>query len=324
MSFHLGKKLEKVVLSAVTAALLFLTPLSAAADTSQGTPTSRPVTAHSYPHVAFSLRLEDQLLALLNYLPVSFIPSPVNKPLPTTTTTVASATTSSTTPSTTTTLDVTTTTAPPTPTTTTTLKKSVVRPATNRVALVKGVFKWRFGALPTAFRSQWSVGTYNVILRGALMRFQSINSLPTTGDTDLVTWQRLLTAATKHLVNPTTYNVVSVLKSSPEYLHLYANGRIVFSTLVNTGISVMPTASGTYPVYLRYTSQTMSGTNPNGTHYSDPGIPWVSYFNGGDALHGFSRASYGWPQSLGCVEMPFAQANILWPHTPIGTMVTVQ
>ena len=37
----------------------------------------------------------------------------------------------------------------------------------------------------------------------------------------------------------------------------------------------------------------MSGTNPDGSHYSDPGVPWVSYFNGGDALHGFLRASYG-------------------------------
>ena len=33
----------------------------------------------------------------------------------------------------------------------------------------------------------------------------------------------------------------------------------------------------------------MSGTNPDGSHYTDPGIPCVSYFNGGDALHGFIR-----------------------------------
>jgi hypothetical protein len=76
-------------------------------------------------------------------------------------------------------------------------------------------------------------------------------------------------------------------------------------------------------VYLRYTTQTMSGTNPDGSHYSDPGIPWVSYFNGGDALHGFIRYSYGYPQSLGCVEMPFASAKTVWPSTPIGTLVTV-
>ena len=48
----------------------------------------------------------------------------------------------------------------------------------------------------------------------------------------------------------------------------------------------------------------MSGTNPNGTHYDDPGIRWISYFHGGEALHAFNRASFGTPQSLGCVELP--------------------
>jgi len=50
----------------------------------------------------------------------------------------------------------------------------------------------------------------------------------------------------------------------------------------------------------------------------------VSYFDGGDALHYYSRASYGFPQSNGCVEMQLATAANLWPVTPIGTLVTVQ
>ena len=60
----------------------------------------------------------------------------------------------------------------------------------------------------------------------------------------------------------------------------------------------------------------MSGTNPDGSHYVDPGIQWVSYFNGGDALHGFVRGSYGFPQSDGCVEMPIANAAVVFPLTP--------
>jgi len=69
---------------------------------------------------------------------------------------------------------------------------------------------------------------------------------------------------------------------------------------------------------------TMTGTNPDGSKYSDPGIPWVSYFNGGDAIHAFTRASFGTPQSLGCVELPLADAQQVWPYTPIGTLVTVE
>src|SRR6202042_1422282 len=47
-------------------------------------------------------------------------------------------------------------------------------------------------------------------------------------------------------------------------------------------------------------------------------------FSGGDALHGFIRASYGTPQSNGCVEMSYANAAQVWPLTPIGTLVTVE
>jgi hypothetical protein len=109
-----------------------------------------------------------------------------------------------------------------------------------------------------------------------------------------------------------------VSQVQPEKLKLYVNGRHIYTSFVNTGVSSAPTQSGTYPVYLRYTVTTMSGTEPDGKTYHDPGIPWVSYFHGGDALHGFLRSQYGYPQSLGCVEMPFANAKIVWPYTPIG------
>ena len=34
-------------------------------------------------------------------------------------------------------------------------------------------------------------------------------------------------------------------------------------------------------------------------------------------------ASYGTPQSLGCVEMPLEEAASVYPYTPIGTLVSV-
>ncbi len=39
---------------------------------------------------------------------------------------------------------------------------------------------------------------------------------------------------------------------------------------------------------------------------------WVSYFNGGDAMHGYYRSGYGYPQSNGCVELPISNAQMLW------------
>jgi lipoprotein-anchoring transpeptidase ErfK/SrfK len=189
---------------------------------------------------------------------------------------------------------------------------------------VNGTFTWAYPNLPTTLSSQWSLGTNNIVLQGALRTFQSQSNLPVTGVADATTWADLVNAVNAHHVDPASYNYVDVSESSPETLTLYVAGHVKFRTLVNTGISVAPTALGTYPVYVRYVTTTMSGKNPDGSLYHDPGIPWVSYFNGGDALHGFIRSSYGYPQSLGCVEMTFDSAKVVFPYTPIGTLVTVR
>jgi len=222
--------------------------------------------------VASSTTWEEQLLAELNYLPVSFTPNTAQS---------------------------------------------------DRSMPTGGTFAWKYPNLPATLKAQWQVGVAGVILRGALMNFQSVHNLPTTGVADSATWAALMTAVQNHKLDPTTYDYVSVSEKTPETVTLYVQNKVKFTTLANTGIASAPTATGTYPVYERFLSTTMSGTNPDGSHYSDPGIQWVSYFNGGDALHEFPRYSYGFPQSLGCVEMPFASAETVFPYTPIGTLVTV-
>jgi lipoprotein-anchoring transpeptidase ErfK/SrfK len=79
---------------------------------------------------------------------------------------------------------------------------------------------------------------------------------------------------------------------------------------------------GTYPVYLRFYFTYMKGTNPDGTPYDDP-VYYVSYFNGGDAVHYFPRGGYGYNQSLGCVELPWHQASEAYPYLTYGSLVTV-
>jgi peptidoglycan hydrolase-like protein with peptidoglycan-binding domain len=186
----------------------------------------------------------------------------------------------------------------------------------------QGTFAWRF-AEPASLTSLWTVGTPNVITTGAIMNFESRHNLKTDGIAGPLVWSQLLAAAQAGAMDPASYNYVYVTKDLPETATVYDNGAAVYSTLANTGVQGATTADGTFPVYARYLTTTMTGTNPNGSHYSDPGIPWVSYFNGGDALHGFVRASYGYPQSDGCVEMPPDHAEVVFPYTPIGTLVTV-
>jgi hypothetical protein len=189
----------------------------------------------------------------------------------------------------------------------------------------KGSFSWRYPNTPALLRGMWQVGASGTMMEGAIMAFENDNgiySLPYDGPTAEI-WKTLIAdvVAGKHSTFGYTFVDVSVASQS---LNLWHSGKTVIGgTAVNTGIPSAPTATGTYPVYEHLTSTTMSGTNPDGSHYSDPNIPWVSYFNGGDALHGFTRASYGSPQSLGCVEMPFSVAGQVWPYTPVGTLVDV-
>ena len=82
---------------------------------------------------------------------------------------------------------------------------------------------------------------------------------------------------------------------------------------VNTGAPGADTTDGTYAVFEHVRYSEMKGTNPDGSTYDDPNVPYASYFNGGDALHGFVRASYGSPQSNGCVEMTYANAALSGP-----------
>jgi len=186
-----------------------------------------------------------------------------------------------------------------------------------------GNFSWAYPHLPAELTTQWRAGQAGVITTGALMSFQDVHHLSTTGVADAATWNALLAAVATHQINPRPYDFVDVSEGSPENLTLYVAGVAKYHALVNTGISIDPTGTGTYPVYLRYVNQIMTGYNPDGSYYADP-VTWVSYFHGGDALHQFYRSTYGWPQSLGCVEMTMTDAKYVWPYTPIGTLVTVR
>jgi len=253
-----------------------------------------------------------QLLAQLNYLPVSFVSTAVPAPTPTTTTpTHGSGSHGGR--------------AAPIPTTTPTTTPAPPPPPPVSSLQQPGQFAWRWPDVPAQLQAQWQPGVNNVISTGALMQFESAHGFATSNDPTPTpqVWWALLQAASANQVASTPYTWVMVSRAQPETLTVWQNGASVFSSPANTGISASPTVAGTFPVYERFTVTTMSGHNPDGSVYHDPGVPDVSYFNGGDAIHGFARPGYGYPQSLGCVELPFSAAAAVYPLTPIGTLVTV-
>jgi lipoprotein-anchoring transpeptidase ErfK/SrfK len=194
---------------------------------------------------------------------------------------------------------------------------------TQEADVQQGTFGWRWANQPTSLTSLWTAGEMNVITKGAIMDFEDQHDLKTDGQPGPQVWTDLLADASSGHPDANPYRYVYVTENDPETVTVYQDGVVDYSTLANTGVPGAATQQGTFTVFARYVTTTMTGTNVDGTKYSDPGIPWVSYFNGGDALHGYDRGSYGWPQSNGCVEMPPANAAVVYPLTPIGTLVTV-
>ncbi len=186
-----------------------------------------------------------------------------------------------------------------------------------------GHFTWVWSGAPAELRSLWRPGYITSITQGAVMAFQAQHGLKVDGFAGPLVWRELIGATIAAKGNPDGYSYVLVRKATPQSITVWHNGEVIVSGPSNTGIPQAPTPEGTFPVFQRLTQQTMSGTNPDGTHYADAGIKWISYFHGNDAIHGFDRKSYGSPQSLGCVELPVWEAAEVYPYTPIGTLVTI-
>ncbi len=187
-----------------------------------------------------------------------------------------------------------------------------------------GSFGWRYGDTPHQLQALWSPGQWSVVMKGAVVKFENQNDMTADGEAGPAVWRALLKYVLegKRLSEP--YSYVYVHREVPETMTLWSAGHTIETAPANTGISGAETELGTFPVFEHIPEGTMSGTNPDGSHYEDPGIKWISYFNGGDALHNFDRSSFGSPQSLGCVELPLEAAAKEWPYTTIGTLVTIE
>jgi hypothetical protein len=290
------------------------------------------------------LRLQ-QLLAELGYLPLSF---GRGSQTASTTTTTPSTTTPTTSPSTTTPSTTTPTTTTPTTTTPNTTVPATSPTTTHRATTTafvstsalssepvssaaistnpkRGHFVWEYPNTPGALQAQWQVGTYNLITKGAVMAFEGDHGLGVDGVPGPAVWTALLKAVAARQMDPRKYDYIMVNEEGTEYLRVWQDGTIVYTTPANTGVPGASTQQGTFAVYTHLTSTTMIGTDVDGTKYVDPGIPWVAYFNGGDAIHGYVRASYGYPQSNGCVELPPDNAGAVFNSGEdwYGTLVTV-
>ena len=103
----------------------------------------------------------------------------------------------------------------------------------------------------------------------------------------------------------------------------YVGGQVVLGPIkMVNGAPATPTDIGTFHIYWKNPMMTMRGQNADGTDYETPNVPWSSFFNGGEALHGaYWRETWGYAASHGCVNLPIPTAKWIYDWAPIGTPV---
>ncbi|MGW9628079.1 L,D-transpeptidase [Microbacterium sp. NPDC055521] len=111
---------------------------------------------------------------------------------------------------------------------------------------------------------------------------------------------------------------------SEQRTYLYENEKLVKSWAVSTGTNGTPTDKGRFRVYAQLRTQDMRGSNADGSKYVTKGVPYITYYNGDEALHGtYWHSNFGTPMSHGCVNMSIDAARYVWEFATKGTEVWV-
>lgn len=109
-------------------------------------------------------------------------------------------------------------------------------------------------------------------------------------------------------------------------LTAYEDDRMVYATLVSSGLDKWATRPGLFSVYARLRADRMRGAaEPDlSDFYSLEDVPYVLYFDGDIALHGqYWHDRLGFKRSHGCVNLSPADARWVYDFAGKGTPVLV-
>lgn len=122
-----------------------------------------------------------------------------------------------------------------------------------------------------------------------------------------------------------------VIDLKDERVTAFENNRMVFSTLVSTGLKEGSTPFGTFMTNRKrpYRRMVLQTGNKN-VDYDLPGVPWVSYITlDGVALHGaYWHSNWGNKMSNGCINMRPEDAKWIYrwsdPNVPFSQQYIVE
>jgi lipoprotein-anchoring transpeptidase ErfK/SrfK len=96
-------------------------------------------------------------------------------------------------------------------------------------------------------------------------------------------------------------------------LAAYDGGRMVYATLVSTGLKQWATDPGLFRIWAKLERFKMSGRDGLPDYYYLEDVPWIMYFNNDTALHGaYWHDRFGYPHSHGCVNLAPLDAKWLF------------
>jgi lipoprotein-anchoring transpeptidase ErfK/SrfK len=140
---------------------------------------------------------------------------------------------------------------------------------------------------------------------------------------------------------PVAQGHLIVVSTSKQILHAYLNGRLVYTTLVTTGMPQLYTPTGTWHVYGKVTNVVFHSPWPKSSpyYYAPEFVHYVLLYDAPYIyLHDSTwRSVYGpgteYPHkdpkfgpetgSHGCVNMPLNAAAWLYNWAPVGTIVQI-
>ncbi len=116
------------------------------------------------------------------------------------------------------------------------------------------------------------------------------------------------------------------IELAEQTLTVYENHRLVFATMVSTGVEPYWTRPGLFQIYQKKEAETMRGAfaADRSDFYYLEDVPWTMYFDEARALHGaYWHAFFGYPTSHGCVNLSPGDAHWLFDWAVVGDWVYV-
>ena len=210
--------------------------------------------------------------------------------------------------------------------------------STYRGLIFAGTPKNKFGWIMTAIETQSGPGLVDPKLTGHSLQRYEVVEVYETREADGVNWYLIgpdewIKASFAALVYPTSTPPEGVVNGRwieinlfEQTVSVYENNRLLFATLVSTGIDGWWTRPGLFQITEKLESTPMSGAfeADRSDYYYLEDVPWTMYFDQARALHGAYWHNYfGYKRSHGCANLSPGDSRWLFDWAQIGDSVYI-